>query len=89
VRPGSGCAEGPIEPVSLHLLQGALAQMTQEQRIRRADAGIEVSLLVTGYEQPALEALVEGELCPAALMAQGAQAVVHTLYRVDCTLTCR
>ena len=78
-RPGLG---------SVHLLQGALvAQMTQEQRIRGADAGVEAALLVTGYEQPALEALVEGELSPAALQAQGAQAVVHTLYRVDYTLT--
>jgi hypothetical protein len=77
-RPGLG---------SVHLLQGALvAQMTQEQRIRGADAGVEAALLVTGYEQPALAALAEGALSPAALQAQGAQAVVHTLYRLDYTL---
>lgn len=77
-RPGLG---------GVHLLQGALAaQMTQEQRIRGADAGVDGALLVTGYDQPALEALARTELSPNALQAQGAQAVVHTLYRLDYTL---
>lgn len=73
---------------SAHLLEGALApQMTNEQRIRGADAGVDWALFVTGYSQSSLEALAQTELSPARLEARGAQGIVSALYRTDYTLT--
>ncbi len=49
MRPGLG---------SVHLLKGELAAaMTNEQRIRGADGGVDWALLVTGYRQDAVAAL--------------------------------
>lgn len=73
---------------SAHLLEGALAApMTNEQRIRGADAGVDGALLVTAYSLASLQALAQAELSPAQLEAQGARAVVSTTYRTDYTLT--
>src|SRR5690242_10972366 len=71
-NPGSGSAallrrwllqevmpEVPAEPGigSIHLLEGAATpQMTNEQRIRGPDAGVDWALLVTGYREAALAA---------------------------------
>lgn len=78
-RPGLGSA---------HLLEGALAApMTNEQRIRGADAGVDWALLVTGYDQKSLEALAETELGKTQLAARGARGIVSALYRTDYTLT--
>lgn len=77
-RPGLG---------SVHLLQGALAPpMTQEQRIRGADAGVDWALLCTGYEPGALQALAAAELHPQALAAQGALQVSQGHYQAHYTL---
>lgn len=78
-RPGLG---------SVHLLEGALtAQMTKEQRIRGADAGVDWALLVTGYDQDRLQTLAQTELGQAELEARGARGIVSGLYRTDYTLT--
>ncbi len=78
-RPGLG---------SVHLLEGALtAQMTNEQRIRGADAGVDWALLVTGYDQDSLQTLAETELGKTALETRGARGIVSALYRTDYTLT--
>ena len=78
-RPGLG---------SVHLLEGALtAQMTTEQRIRGADAGVDWALLVTAYDQDRLQTLAQTELGQTELEARGARGMVSALYRMDYTLT--
>jgi hypothetical protein len=78
-RPGLG---------SVHLLEGALAaQMTKEQRIRGADAGVDWALLVTGYSQESLASLAATELGQTQLEARGARGISCALYRTDYTLT--
>jgi hypothetical protein len=77
-RPGLGSA---------HLLKAELAApMTNEQRIRGADAGVAWALLVTGYRQDAVAALASAELGPARLEAHGAAGSTAALYRADYTL---
>lgn len=78
-RPGVG---------SVHLLQGALAApMTNEQRIRGADTGVDWALLVTGYGQGEVTALAQADLSVTELEKHGATGVVTGLYRSDYTLT--
>jgi hypothetical protein len=78
MRPGLG---------SVHLLKGELAAaMTNEQRIRGADGGVDWALLVTGYSQGAVAALASAELGPRRLEEQGAGGVTAVLYRSDYTL---
>ncbi len=73
---------------SAHLLEGALvAQMTSEQGIRGADAGVDWALLVTGYDQQSLETLADTELGQAQLEARGARGISCGLYRTDHTRT--
>jgi hypothetical protein len=74
-RPGVGSA---------HLLKGAAtAQMTREQSIRGADAGVDMALIVTGYRDDALvEAVTTG-----ALEARGAEGITDATYRADYSLT--
>lgn len=73
---------------SVHLLKGAIAApMTNEQRIRGADAGVDWALLATGYGQGEVSALAQGELSAAALEKHGATGVVTGLYRSDYALT--
>jgi hypothetical protein len=78
-RPGLG---------SVHLLRGALApQMTNEQRIRGADVGVDWALLTTGYSQDALAALAQADLSSRQFEDHGATGVITALYRTDYTLT--
>ena len=73
---------------SSHLLRGALtAQMTNEQRIRGADAGVDWALLITGYSQDALQVVAENELSDVRFADHGATSVTTALYRTDYTLT--
>jgi hypothetical protein len=73
---------------SVHLLKGALApKMTNEQRIRGADARVEWALLTTGYAQDALETLARGDLCNEQLEAHGATEILAAMYRADYALT--
>ena len=54
---------------SVHLLQGAqAAAMTQEQRIRGADRGVDSALIVTGYDGNAVAAYAK-ELCAVGGLA--------------------
>ncbi|HUJ85706.1 MAG TPA: hypothetical protein VLX30_02515 [Burkholderiales bacterium] len=77
-RPGLG---------SVHLLIGAAApQMTNEQRIRGADAKVDWALLATGYREGAVAALTETDLAASRLQDHGAEAVLGALYRCDYTL---
>ena len=78
MRPGLG---------SVHLLQGKLAApMTNEQRLRGADGGVDRALLVTGYRQDAVAALAAAELDGRRLEAEGAAGATVALYRTDYTL---
>jgi hypothetical protein len=75
---------------SVHLLEGALTPaMTNEQRMRGADAGVDWALLLLGYSQGALASLVQGELGAAQLESQGATEVLDAMYRMDYTLADR
>ena len=69
---------------SVHLLEGAVApQMTNEQRIRGADAGVDWALLLTGYSEEALSELVEDFLGPSHLERRGATGTLESMYRID------
>jgi hypothetical protein len=72
---------------SAHLLRGALApKMTNEQRIRGADAGVEWALLVIGYDEPGLAALAHAELSAERFAENGAARASFASYRMDYTL---
>jgi hypothetical protein len=78
-RPGLG---------SVHLLRGALAaQMTNEQRMRGVDGGIDWALLTTGYSEEALAELRRSDLGDDSLAERGAAGVTSALYRSDYTLS--
>jgi hypothetical protein len=80
-RPGLGSA---------HVFEGALTpQMTTEQRIRGADAGVDWAVLVTGYDEDALGVLARAELHRAQFDQRGGTAVSDAMYRMDFTLTDR
>jgi hypothetical protein len=73
---------------SAHLLCGAAtAQMTAEQRIRGADAGVHLALFVTGYDGDALDRLAETALSAAEFERRGGTAVNATAYELAFTMT--
>ena len=75
---------------SAHLFEGALTPaMTNEQRIRGTDAGVDWALLATGYSQDALASLVRAELGATALQEHGAADVLDALYKMDYSLSDR
>ena len=61
--------------------------MTNEQRIRGADAGFDWAFFVTGYSQDALAQLMHAGLNKAQLERHGATGVVAAIYRMDYALT--
>jgi hypothetical protein len=68
----------------VHLFEGALTPaMTNEQRIRGADAGIDWALLVTGYSQDALTSVMRVDLGKAQFEKHGATGVRGAMYRMD------
>jgi hypothetical protein len=72
---------------SAHLLEGAsAAPMTNEQRIRGADAGVDSAMLLMGYDSQALAELSQGALASRELERRGAMDVTEGLYRIDYTL---
>ena len=80
-RPGLG---------SVHWLEAAQTPpMTQEQRIRGADAGVDSALLLTGYDRTAIDGLLRSELGAGALAQRGAIDVTQALYRTDYSITQR
>ena len=76
---------------SVHLLEGALsAPMTNEQRIRGGDAGVDWVIFVNGYSQDALEKLTQemaGDLGTQSLIAHGATGIDNATYRIDYSLS--
>lgn len=73
---------------SAHLLAGAVTpQMTNEQRIRGADAGVDWAVLVTGYNEGALAELGGSDLAAARLIEHGAAGVNEAMYRMDYLLS--
>jgi hypothetical protein len=80
-RPGIGSA---------HLFEGAQTPaMTNEQRIRGADAGVDWALLLTGYAQDALASLLQAGLRSARLEERGATGVLAALYGLEYSLVDR
>ncbi len=73
---------------SAHLLQGAqTAAMTNEQRIRGADRGVDSALIVTGYDRNAVAAYAN-ELCAVGgLPARGAVELSCAIYRSSYSLS--
>lgn len=67
---------------SAHLLQGAqVAAMTNEQRIRGADRGVDSAIIITGYDEEAVTAYAGG-LCTAhGLPSRGVEALTCAFYR--------
>ena len=75
---------------SSHLLESAvMPQMTNEQRIRGADAGFAWALFVTGYDVEALAEIWAADLGARHLAEQGAMDVQGATYRVDYSLSHR
>ena len=75
---------------SVHLFEGALRpQMTNEQRIRGADASVDWALFVTGYGESALAGLLHAELSRTQIEGHGGTAVSGAIYRMQYTLTDR
>lgn len=79
----------PMQPGlgGAHLLEAAAqAPMTNEQRIRGADAGVACVVLVMGYSLASLRALASGDLAPARLHDHGATGVSCAFYQTAYTL---
>ena len=69
---------------SAHLFEGAATPpMTNEQRLRGADAVMDWLVWVTGYSPEALAGLIDGDLGSAQLERHGASGVRGTIYRMD------
>jgi len=69
---------------SVHLFEGASTPpMTNEQRIRGADAGVDWALLVTGYSEDALASLMQVDFGNAQLEKRGASGVLGAMYRME------
>lgn len=72
---------------SAHLLQGAqAAAMTNEQRLRGADRGVDEALVVTGYDPGAVAACAATLGAADGLPARGARELLRAVYRIDCML---
>jgi hypothetical protein len=70
------------------LLEGAAAAaMTNEQRIRGADAGLDWALVVTGYSREAVAKLNEGGALEAQLARHGAVEAAGATYTLDYSLS--
>ena len=75
---------------SAHLFEGAVTpQMTNEQRIRGADADYAWAIFVTGYSEDAMVQLMQAGLGNAELERHGATGVRAASYRMDYALTAR
>ena len=73
---------------SAHLLHGAqAAAMTNEQRIRGADRGIDSALVVTGYDDAAVAARARALLGDGGLVARGAVDTSVATYRCAYSLS--
>ena len=69
--------------VSLHLFETALTpEMTQEQRIRGKDGGLDWVLLLSGYDAKAVERLAEARLSFEELERAGDINVIRGIYQM-------
>ena len=67
--------------VSAHLFEAALTpEMTQEQRIRGKDGGVDWVLLITGYDEAAVADLAAGDLSTDSVEGRGSINVVSGIY---------
>jgi hypothetical protein len=67
---------------SAHLLQGAqAAAMTNEQRIRGVDRGVDWAVIITGYDADAVAAYANGLRAAGGLPDRGATEVTCATYR--------
>jgi len=79
---------GPMLPAQAGLASAALfrtglqAESTVEQRIRGDDAGVDWSLLVTGFDRPSVEAVASGTLSASELERRGASGVASATYQL-------
>lgn len=72
---------------SAHLLQGALAAtMTNEQRIRGTDLGVDTAILVTGYDPGAVSAYASGMRAELEPKVGGAHGVTCATYAMGHSL---
>jgi hypothetical protein len=72
----------------VHLFEGAVTPpMTNEQRIRGADAGVDWAIFATGYGRDALAELAGGALGASRLAEYGATGIQDTSYRFDYALS--
>ena len=73
---------------SAHLFEAALTpEMTQEQRIRGKDCGVDWVVLVTGYDEKAIEDLAARGLAPEVLETQGSINITAGIYRMGHSLS--
>ncbi len=73
---------------SAHLFEAALTpEMTQEQRIRGKDSGVDWVILVTGYDEKAVADVAAHSLAVEKIEAQGGINVVTGLYRMGHSLS--
>lgn len=73
----------PVAPGlgSAHLLVGAqAAAMTNEQRLRGADRGVDSALIVTGYDAAAVAACAKSLCAADRLPGHGAREVAYAMY---------
>jgi len=74
--------------VSAHLFEAALTpEMTREQRIRGKDGGVDWVVLVTGYDEKAIEDVAAHRLAVGKIEAQGGINVVSGIYRMRHSLS--
>ena len=75
---------------SFHLLESTLAAaMTEEQRIRGADAGVDWALLATGYDVEAVAGLQAAELGAKVLEGHGILSASSAVYQAAYSLCAR
>lgn len=73
---------------SAHLFEAALTpEMTQEQRIRGKDSGVDWVVLVTGYDEKVVGNLAAHQLAVEKIEAQGGINVVSGAYRMGHSLS--
>lgn len=74
--------------VSAHLFEAALTpEMTQEQRIRGKDNGVDWVILITGYDARVISELAVNELSLAELECRGGINLVSGIYQMGHSLS--
>jgi hypothetical protein len=82
----------PTRPgmASVHLLESAAPPaMTNEQRIRGADAAVDWALVLTGYRREVLAELAQDDTLKEQLIQRGATGSLSALYQLEYSLSAR